>query len=53
MNGSGGNRVAVLPEQGLVVVITTVNFNERGPHAITDKLFIEHVLASVEPGSGP
>jgi CubicO group peptidase (beta-lactamase class C family) len=53
MNGSGGNRVAVLPEQGLVVVITTVNFNERGPHAITDKLFIEHILAAVEPSGAP
>jgi CubicO group peptidase (beta-lactamase class C family) len=53
MNGSGGNRVAVLPEQGLVVVITTTNFNERGAHGITDKLLTDHVLAAVEPVSGP
>ncbi len=52
MNGSGGNRVAVLPEQGLVVVITTVNFKEHDPHGITDKLLTDQVLAAVEPVGG-
>ncbi len=48
MSGTGGNRVAVFPDQGLVVVITTTNFREQNPHAITDRLLTEHVLAAVE-----
>jgi CubicO group peptidase (beta-lactamase class C family) len=38
MNGSGGNSVQVFPEQRVVVVVTTTNFNERQPHQITGKL---------------
>jgi CubicO group peptidase (beta-lactamase class C family) len=53
MSGNGGNRVAVFPKQGLVVVVTTTNFNERGAHGITDKLLTDHILASVEPVNGP
>ena len=46
MSGSGGNKVAVFPEIGVVAVITTTNFNERGAHDITDRLLAEHVLPS-------
>lgn len=38
MNGSGGNSVQVFPQQRVVVVVTTTNFNERQPHQITGKL---------------
>ena len=38
MNGSGGNSVQVFPEQRVVVVVTTTNFNERQPHQITGRL---------------
>jgi CubicO group peptidase (beta-lactamase class C family) len=49
MSGTGGNRVAVFPDQNVVVVITTTNFNERKPHDITDRLLTEQVLAGLEP----
>lgn len=38
MNGTGGNSVQVFPDQRLVVVVTTTNYNERQPHQITGKL---------------
>ena len=47
MNGSGGNKVIVIPDLDLVAVITTTNFNVRQPHVISDKLLVEHVLAAV------
>ena len=43
MNGSGGNSVQVFPEQRVVVVVTTTNYNERQPHQITAKL-LQQVL---------
>jgi CubicO group peptidase (beta-lactamase class C family) len=45
MSGTGGNRVHVFPDQNMVVVITTTNYRERGPHEITDRLLTERVLA--------
>jgi len=51
MSGTGGNRVHVFPDQNMVVVITTTNYRERGPHEITDRLLTQHVLASIAPGS--
>lgn len=38
MNGTGGNTVQVFPDQRLVIVVTTTNYNERQPHQITGKL---------------
>ena len=43
MNGTGGNSVQVFPDQRVVVVVTTTNYNERQPHQITAKL-LQQVL---------
>lgn len=48
MNGSGGQKVAIVPDLDLVVVVTTTNFGVRQPHAISEKLIVEHVLAAIE-----
>jgi CubicO group peptidase (beta-lactamase class C family) len=44
MAGSGGNAVFLVPGRRAVVVITTENFNERQPHAITFKLLVSELL---------
>ncbi|UAL12504.1 serine hydrolase domain-containing protein [Caulobacter segnis] len=48
MSGSGGQKVAIIPDLDLVAVITTTNFGVRQPHAISEKLLAEHILAAVE-----
>lgn len=48
MSGSGGQKVAIVPDLSLVAVITTANFGVRQPHAISEKLLAEHILAAVE-----
>jgi hypothetical protein len=49
MSGTGGNKVIIVPDLSLVAVITTTNFGVRQPHAISEKLLTEHILAAVEP----
>jgi len=44
MQGNGGNKVAVLPERDLVVVITSTNYNTRGMHEQTTKLLTDYIL---------
>ena len=44
-HGTGGNSVQVFPEQRLVVVVTTTNYNVRQPHLLTAKLLREQVLS--------
>lgn len=45
MSGSGGNRVYVLPEFRMVVVITKSDFRDRDAHAKSDQLFADEVAA--------
>ena len=44
MYGTGGNKVVVLPDQEVVVVITTTNFRVPGAAALSDKLITDFVL---------
>jgi CubicO group peptidase (beta-lactamase class C family) len=46
MTGTGGNRVLVLPDLGLVAVLTTTNYRERDAHDLSDRL-LDAVLAAV------
>lgn len=47
MNGTGGNSVQVFPDERLVVVVTTTNYNVRQPHLLTAKLLREQVLSKL------
>lgn len=47
MLGNGGNKVVVLPAAQLVVVITAVNYGQRGMHQLTDGLLRDRVLPGV------
>ena len=44
MSGNGGNKVAVIPDLDMVVVITATNYNTRGMHEQTDRLLSDYVL---------
>lgn len=48
MNGSGGNKVVVVPELRAVVVVTTENFGVRNPHGLSDSLIAKHALAAMK-----
>lgn len=48
MSGNGGNKVVVLPDLDMVVVITSTNYNSKGMHEQTEKLLTDNVLAAVE-----
>jgi CubicO group peptidase (beta-lactamase class C family) len=48
MSGNGGNKVVVLPDLDMVVVITSTNYNSKGMHEQTEKLLMDYVLAAVE-----
>jgi CubicO group peptidase (beta-lactamase class C family) len=46
MSGNGGNKVAVIPELDMAVVITSSNYNTHGMHEQTDQI-LDQVLAAV------
>lgn len=48
MAGTGGNKVVILPDLDMVVLVTTTNYGVRNPHQITDKLIADYVVAAVE-----
>ena len=47
MYGTGGNKLYVLPHQGIVAVVTTTNFKVPGAGALTDKLFTSLIVPAV------
>ena len=47
MAGNGGNKVAIFPDQDLVVVITSTNYSTRGMHEQTDRILTDFVLPLV------
>lgn len=44
MYGTGGNKIYVLPDQRVVVVVTTTNYRVPGAGAVTDSLFTSLVV---------
>ena len=48
MAGTGGNKVVILPDLDMVVLVTTTNYGVRNPHQITDKLIADYVVSAVE-----
>lgn len=52
MYGTGGNKVYVLPDQGVVVVITTTNYRLPGAGAVTDSLLTSLIVPALT-GLGP
>ncbi|HYL75783.1 MAG TPA: serine hydrolase [Bryobacteraceae bacterium] len=44
MTGNGGNKVVVIPQQEMIVVITSTNYNTRGMHQQTERLLTEYIL---------
>jgi CubicO group peptidase (beta-lactamase class C family) len=47
MYGTGGNKVYVVPDQGVVVVVTTTNFRVAGAGALTDRLLTSVIVPAM------
>jgi CubicO group peptidase (beta-lactamase class C family) len=45
MNGNGGNRIMILPEFGVTVVITKTDYNSQDMHSKTDAFFDDEIFA--------
>lgn len=48
MTGAGGNKVFVIPELEMAVVITSENFREPDMHTLSERLLTDYILAAVE-----
>lgn len=48
MSGNGGNRVIIMPDHDIVVVITKTDFGRRGMHETAQALFEDAVLANLK-----
>jgi CubicO group peptidase (beta-lactamase class C family) len=48
MTGAGGNKVFIIPELRMTVVITSENFRLREQHELSEKLLTAYILASVQ-----
>ncbi len=44
MSGNGGNKVIILPEAGIVTVITKIDFGQNNAHQQSETLFEDHIL---------
>jgi CubicO group peptidase (beta-lactamase class C family) len=44
MTGNGGNKVVVLPDLDLIVVLTSTNYNTKGMHEQTEKMLVDYIL---------
>lgn len=52
MTGSGGNKVFVIPDLGLVAVITSENFGRADAHELSERIMAQYIIGSVRtPGS--
>jgi CubicO group peptidase (beta-lactamase class C family) len=51
MYGTGGNKLFILPDQKVVIVITTTNFRVAGAGALTDKLLVSEIIPAI--GAAP
>ena len=47
MSGNGGNKVVVIPELNMCIVITSTNYNARGMHEQTDRLISDYIINAV------
>ncbi len=48
MSGNGGNKVVVVPELNMSIVITSTNYNTRGMHEQTDSLISDYILTAIK-----
>lgn len=47
MSGMGGNKVYIMPEQDMVVVITSENFRERDMHLLSESVLTDYILKAL------
>jgi CubicO group peptidase (beta-lactamase class C family) len=48
MQGNGGNKVVLIPDLAMTVVITSTNYSSRGMHEQTDRILTDYVLRAVQ-----